>query len=195
VWHIDTTVIRLLDGTRAYLHAVIDNFSRRILAWRVADTFAPVNSVAVLHDAGRRATGADPVPVVLADAGVENVNAQIDALIASGVLRRVLAYTELRYSNSMIEAWWRSLKHQWLFLHPLDTVTTARRLGAFYVDQYNGVLPHSAFRGQTPDEMYFGTGSTVAADLKSGAAAARRVRRQANRSASCERCPSSNVAA
>jgi len=35
MWHIDTTVIRLLDGTRAYLHAVIDNFSQRILAWRV----------------------------------------------------------------------------------------------------------------------------------------------------------------
>jgi len=34
MWHIDTTVIRLLDGTRAYLHAVIDNFSRRI--WRGA---------------------------------------------------------------------------------------------------------------------------------------------------------------
>ncbi len=32
MWHIDTTVIRLLDGTRTYLHAVIDNFSRRILA-------------------------------------------------------------------------------------------------------------------------------------------------------------------
>jgi len=32
MWHIDTTVIRLLDGTRAYVHAVIDNFSRRILA-------------------------------------------------------------------------------------------------------------------------------------------------------------------
>jgi transposase InsO family protein len=36
MWHIDTTVIRLLDGSRAYLHAVIDNFSRRILAWRVS---------------------------------------------------------------------------------------------------------------------------------------------------------------
>jgi transposase InsO family protein len=35
MWHIDTTVIRLLDGTRVYLHAVIDNFSRRVLAWRV----------------------------------------------------------------------------------------------------------------------------------------------------------------
>src|SRR5262245_29974786 len=53
MWHIDTTVIRLLDGTRAYVHAVIDNFSRRILAWRVADTFALVNSVAVLREASR----------------------------------------------------------------------------------------------------------------------------------------------
>src|SRR2546422_6850647 len=55
IWHIDTTVIRLLDGTRVYLHAVIDNFSRRILAWRVAETFAPANSVAVLVEAGRGA--------------------------------------------------------------------------------------------------------------------------------------------
>ena len=36
--HIDVTVIRLLDGTRLYLHAVIDNFSRRILAWKLGST-------------------------------------------------------------------------------------------------------------------------------------------------------------
>jgi transposase InsO family protein len=81
MWHIDTTVIRLLNGTRAYLHAVIDNFSRRILAWRVADTFAPVNSVTVLLEASRAAAPSATVPVVLADAGVENVNEQVDALI------------------------------------------------------------------------------------------------------------------
>jgi transposase InsO family protein len=131
MWHIDTTVIRLLDGTRAYLHAVIDNFSRRILAWRVADTFAPVNSVAVLVEASRGATPSETTPIVLADAGVENVNAQVDDLITTGVLRRVLAFTELKFSNSMIEAWWRALKHQWLFLHSLDSVTTVRRLVAF----------------------------------------------------------------
>jgi putative transposase len=111
MWHIDTTVIRLLDGTRAYLHAVIDNFSRRILAWRVAETFAPVNSVTVLLDASRAAAPSETTPVVLADAGVDNVNAQVDDLIITGVLRRVLAFTELKFSNSMIEAWWRSLKH------------------------------------------------------------------------------------
>jgi transposase InsO family protein len=190
MWHIDTTVIRLLDGTRAYLHAVIDNFSRRILAWRVADRFAPVNSVAVLLEASRGARPSQSTPVVLADAGVENVNAQVDELITTGVLRRVLAFTELKFSNSMIEAWWRSLKHQWLFLHSLDSVSTVRRLVEFYVDQHNRVLPHSAFHGQTPDEMYFGSGDAVPGDLQSRAAAARRTRVEANRSVSCEICPS-----
>jgi putative transposase len=190
MWHIDTTVIRLLDGTRAYVHAVIDNFSRRIVAWRVADTVAAINSVAVLLEAIEGARRSASAPVVLADAGVENVNAQVDDLINTGVLRRLLAFTELKFSNSMIEAWWRSLKHQWFFLHSLDSVATIRRLVAFYVHEHNHVLPHSAFRGQTPDEMYFGTGNAVAADLTARAIAARRARVAANRSASCKACPS-----
>ena len=54
-WHIDVTVIRLLDGTRVYLHAVIDNFSRRILAWNgwlfanTLDTFAAVERLVVFY--------------------------------------------------------------------------------------------------------------------------------------------------
>jgi putative transposase len=195
MWHIDTTVIRLLDGTRAYVHAVIDNFSRRILAWRVAETFAPANSVAVLVEAGRGAAPSETTPVVLADAGVENVNAQVDELVTRGILRRVLAFTELKFSNSMIEAWRRSVKHQWLYLHSLDSVTTVRRLVAFYVQKHNTVLPHSAFRGQTPDEMYFGTGDAVPAELAARAAAARQLRVEANRSAACGTCPSVEAAA
>jgi putative transposase len=185
----------LLDGTRAYIHAVIDNFSRRILAWRVTDTFAPANSVAVLVEAGRDVTPSEMTPIVLADAGVENVNADVDELIATGVLRRVLAFTELKLSNSMIEAWWRSLKHQWLFLHSLDSVATVRRLVEFYVQEDNQVLPHSAFRGQTPDEMYFGTGDAVPTELTTRAAAARRARVEANRCAACGTCPSIEAAA
>src|SRR5262245_13787654 len=46
-------------------------FSLRIVAWRVADTFAPVNSVAVLVEASRAATPSATTPIVLADAGVE----------------------------------------------------------------------------------------------------------------------------
>ena len=95
----------------------------------------------------------------------------------------------------MIEAWGRSLKHHGLFLHALDSVATVRRLVAFYVHEHNHVLPHSAFRGQTPDEMYFGTGDAVPGELMSRATAARCARVVANRSASCQACPSLNAAA
>ena len=151
--------------------------------------------MAVLLEASRAAAPSDTAPVVLADAGVENVNAQVDELIDAGVLRRLLALTEPKFSNSMIEAWWRFLTHQWCFLHSLDSVTTVRRLVELYVDEHNRVLPHSAFRGQTPDEMYFGTGDAVPADLMARAATARRTRAEAHRSASCETCPSLDAAA
>ncbi|WP_157898902.1 integrase core domain-containing protein [Luteitalea pratensis] len=148
----------------------------------------------VLLAASQGATPSESTPLVLAYAGVENVNAQIDALLATGVLRRRMAMTELKVSNSMIEAWWRSLKHHWLFLHALDSVATVRRLAAFYVDEHNRVLPHSAFHGQTPDEMYFGTGQGVPAELATRAEAARRARLQANRSVNCDACPALTVA-
>ena len=106
----------------------------------------------------------------------------------TGIVSRLLAFMGLKFSNSMIEAWWTFLKHQWLYLQPLDSVTTVRRLVAFYVDQHNRVLSHSGFHGQTPHEMYFGTGEAVPADLRSRAAAARRTRVEANRLASCETC-------
>jgi transposase InsO family protein len=65
---------------------------------------------------------ADACPTVVADAGVENVNGAVDATLASAKLRRMFAQVEVTYSNSIIEAWWRSLKHQWLYLHTLDTM-------------------------------------------------------------------------
>ena len=192
-WHIDTTLIRLLDGSKAFLHAVIDNFSRRILAWRLADKFDPTNTIAVLLEAGRGVVGSDEPPIVVADAGVENVNKNIDQLIQSGVLRRVLALTELRFSNSMIEAWWRTLKHQWLYLNALDSPSTLRRLVAFYVEEHNTRLPHSAFRGQTPDEMYYGRGDHVPRELEQARMTARKARLDLNRRIYCAVCPLSKA--
>jgi putative transposase len=88
------------------------------------------------------------IPDVLADGGVENVNAQLDALVQAGIVRRLLALTECAFSNSLIEAWWRSLKRQWLFLNAVHSVATVRRLVAFYVDEHNRVIPHD--RGARP---------------------------------------------
>jgi hypothetical protein len=88
----------------------------------------------------------------------------------------------------MIEAFWRSLKHGWLYLHTLDTLAALHRLVDFYVRAHNEVMPHSAFEGQTPDEMYFGTGDAVAAELSTARNTAREERMKENRAARCGVC-------
>ena len=87
------------------------------------------------------------VTINVTDMDVENFNQAVDELIGSGVLNRLLARTEITFSDSLIESWWRVLKHQWLYLNTLDTVDTINRLVTFYVEEHNTHLPHSAFRG------------------------------------------------
>ena len=125
---------------------------------------------------------------MLVDGGVENFNKAVDELVDAGLLKRVLARTEITFSNSLIESWWRVLKHQWLFLNTLDTVRAVERLVAFYVQEHNTRLPHSAFRGQTPDEMYFGTGKSVPKRLAAARQTAREARLEAHRKSSCQTC-------
>jgi putative transposase len=145
-WHVDATLIQLLDGSKVYLHAVIDNFSRRILAWKASDQFDPSITAELLNQAASGIKEAEP-PQLMVDGGVENFNGSVDAAIISLNLKRVLAQTEVTFSNSMIEAWWRVLKHQWLFLNELDSLSKVTSLVTFYVDQHNRHLPHSAFKG------------------------------------------------
>jgi len=186
IWHVDTTLIRLLDGSKVYLHAVIDNFSRRVLAWRVNDTFIPAVTAELLVEAGREIEATKPQ--LLVDGGVENFNSAVDKLVDSGLLKRILAQTEIRYSNSLIESWWRVIKHQWLFLNTLDTPASVGKLVAFYVDQHNSHLPHSAFKGQTPDEMYFATGDDIPKTLEEDKLQARELRLKTNRERNCHVC-------
>jgi len=94
-----------------YLHAVIDNYSRRILGWCVEERLNPLNTFEVLSDAASALKSGCPADVVM-DSGVENLNGIVDGFFDSGKLRRVLAQVDVTFSNSLIEAWWRSLKHQ-----------------------------------------------------------------------------------
>jgi putative transposase len=187
-WHIDVTVIRLLDGTKAYVHAVIDNFSRRILAWTVADRLDPMNT----HDVLTRAAGnlAESAKAdVFMDSGVENLNGDVDPLFEGSALHRVIAQIDVSFSNSLIEAWWRSLQHRWLFLHQLDSIATVKRLVDFYVTEHNQRIPHAAFEGQTPDEVYFGRGDHVPDELAVLRREARKRRVELNRAVACVACP------
>ena len=122
------------------------------------------------------------------DSGARIAFACCHRVLGLGRLRRVLAQVEVDFSNSMIEAFWRSMKHNWLFLNQLDTPTAIERLVAFYVREHNSVMPHAAFNGQTPDEVYFGTGNQVPAQRAQRRTDARQARLAANRALACVQC-------
>ncbi len=125
--HLDVTVIRLLDGTRAYLHAAIDNYSRRILSWSLEDRLGSGGMCRLLREAARQLHGESRRTAIVTEAGCENVNSDVDGLLEDDGLRRTLAQLDVTFSNSMIEAFWRSLKHSWLYLHSLDSIESLRR--------------------------------------------------------------------
>ena len=187
IWHVDATVLKLVDGTKAYLHAIIDNYSRKILAWTVAARLEPTATCQLLLTAGKHLVFAGR-PLLYADSGTENINMAVDATLLSSCLERVLAQIDVAYSNSMIEAFWRSLKHQWLYINSLDSIERLRALVAFFVEQHNTQMPHPAFSGQTPDEMYFGTAVNLPAQLAADRSKARAERLTANRAMTCDQC-------
>jgi len=189
VWHVDCTILKLLDGSNAYVHAVIDNFSRRILAWTVDDRINPGSTCRILLAAAKNLVPGPKETDVFMDGGGENVNREVDGLFDVKPLRRILAQVDVSYSNSLIEAWWRSLRHQWLYLNSLDTLVTVRRLVGWYVREHNEVLPHAAFDGQTPDEVYFGRGEGGPERLALEREQARQKRLKRHREATCSRCP------
>lgn len=186
IWHIDTTIVRLWNGAKVYVHANIDNYSRKILAWQVSESFDTSAPAMLLAQAANNLK--DIVPNVFMDSGVENVNGQVDRLFESGIMKRVIAQVDVVFSNSMIEAWWRSLKHQWLYLNKLETTDDVRRHVAFYVDEHNKVIPHRAFAGQTPSEIYEGTGALIAEQLAAANAKTRLDRIAKHRQMRCELC-------
>ena len=89
-WHFDTTIVRLVDGSRVFLHAVLDNYSRRILAWRLSERFDAAVTAEILLEA---ATGPpeNTVPSAVMDSGVENANTKVNELVSDGTIKRVLA--------------------------------------------------------------------------------------------------------
>ena len=77
-------------------------------------------------------------------------------------------------------------------LHQIICSSNLRQIGIatlIYVDDYNERMPHSAFKGQTPDEMYFGQGAAVPDQLAARRKEAWGRRLERNRRAACDACP------
>ena len=193
IWHIDQSVFRIVNGPRVYIQAIIDNFSRYVLAWKVTETYGGVRTKALIEEALRVANRDSRdivIPNIFVDSGTENLNDDVDSLVKTDQIIRTIAQIDVEFSNSMIEALFRSLKHRWLFMRSLTSFAAVEQAVHDYLTDHNNVIPHNAFKGAIPIEVYSGTWTTESQlQLTQACATAKNARVNLNRSLGCGLCP------
>ena len=122
VWATDITYIPMARGF-AYLVAIIDWYSRRVLAWRLSNTLDTGFCLEALRDALTRFGR----PTIF--------NTDQGSQFTAGDFTRALRDREIKISmdgkgryldNIFVERLWRSLKSEEIYLHPYDSLTEAR---------------------------------------------------------------------
>ncbi len=157
LWHIDVTVIKVRPGTKLYIQAIIDNFSRFVLAWNVTEQISAQNTIDTLAEAKKKAVdliNSKVISQVIMDPGSENDNQGVAKFLGSQNLKRVLARVDVHFSNSMVERLFHSLKNNFLYHQKIRSLRDLQRKADFYFSQHNEVVPMAVLSGGTPLEVY-----------------------------------------
>ena len=155
----DITYVPMARGF-VYLAAVVDWFSRRVLAWRLSITL----EVEFCLEAVEEALGRYGKPEIFnTDQGSQFTSADFTGLLLkSGVAISMDGRGAWR-DNVFVERLWRSVKYEEVYLRAYDSVADARASLGRYLDFYNAKRPHSSLAASTPDQAYFRTSLQSAA--------------------------------
>jgi putative transposase len=149
VWAIDITYIPMARGF-VYLTAVVDWFSRRVLAWRLSISM----DVGFCTEAVEEAMSRHGAPEILnSDQGSQFTS---QAFTDNDISISMDGKGSWR-DNVFIERLWRSIKYEEVYLRAYETVADARASIGRYMAFYNARRPHSSLDRMTPDEACFPT--------------------------------------
>jgi putative transposase len=155
VWALDTSApckrglqpyIRM-DRGFVCLTAVVDVFSRHVLAHRTAITLEACHAVEALEEAYARFGKPE---IVNTDQGSQfTAQVFVDAVLDRGVKLSMDGQGAWR-DNVFVERMWRSVKYEWVYLRAYDSFSAARK----DIDWYNDDRPHSSLNDRTPTEVW-----------------------------------------
>ncbi len=151
VWSADITYLPMAHGFM-YLTAILDVFSRKVLAWRLSNTMTADFCVEALEEAIARFGAPE---IFNTDQG-----SQFTSDDWMGVLKKAGVAISMDgkgrwIDNVFIERLWRSVKYEEVYLHAYDNGTEARAGLTQYFSFYNTRRTHQGLGYQTPDEVYF----------------------------------------
>jgi len=159
VWAMDITYIPMARGF-VYLCAVVDWFSRRVLAWRLSITM----EVGFCLEAVEEALVRHGKPAIInTDQGSQFTSAEFTGLLLKHAIAISMDGKGSWRDNVFVERLWRSVKYEEVYLRAYDSVAEARASISRYLDFYNRKRPHSSLDARTPEQAYFDQLPRVAA--------------------------------
>jgi len=159
VWAADITYIPLAMGF-CYLMAVVDWFSRAVLAWRLSNTLDVGFCVEALEDALANFGVPD---IFNTDQGVHFTSEDFTTALLAHDVRISMDGKGRCLDNVLVERLWRSLKYEEVYLHAYEDVRVARAGIGRYVRFFNQERPHQSLGYRTPMAVYM---ESVAAQRK-----------------------------
>jgi putative transposase len=146
VWAADITYIPIGRGF-LYLVAIIDWFSRAVLAWRLSNTVDTAFCVDALDEALARFGRPE---IFNTDQGAQFTSVAFTGRLADAGIRISMDGRGRWLDNVFIERLWRSLKYEEVYLKGYADGREARAGIASWIGFYNGRRPHQALAGRTP---------------------------------------------
>jgi putative transposase len=152
VWSTDVTYVPMPSGFM-YLAAVIDWFSRYVIAWRLSNTLDGSFCLETLEEALR---GGRP-EIFNTDQGVQFTAAAFTGRLESAGVAVSMDGRGRALDNVFVERLWRSVKYEDIYIQGYDTVPGLHRGLASYFAFYNDERPHQSLDYRTPAAVYRGT--------------------------------------
>ena len=151
VWATDITYIPMARGF-VYLAAIVDWFSRRVLAWRLSNTMDASFCIEALEEAMEKHGRPE---IFNSDQGSQFTSVAFTGRLKKEGIQISMDGKGRWADNVLVERLWRSLKYEHVYLHAYESVAEARMKIGRYFDFYNSQRPHSSLEAQTPDQVYF----------------------------------------
>jgi putative transposase len=149
VWCCDITYIKVIGGF-IYLVALIDVFSRFVVAWCISNSLDIDFCLRMLRDGFAIAR-----PEILnTDQGSQFTSDDWVSLVKENGVRVSMDGRGRWADNIYIERFWRTLKHEHIFLHDFTSVKEAKLSIDRFIEMYNNRRLHQSLGYKTPAEVY-----------------------------------------
>ncbi len=153
VWSSDITYVPLATGFM-YLAAVMDWYSRYVIAWRLSNTLDGAFCLDMLEEA----LGQGQPEIFNTDQGVQFTTCAWTGRLESAGVAVSMDGRGRCLDNVFVERLWRSVKYEDVYLKGYETVPDLERGLGQYFPFYNEERPHQALDYRTPRQVYEAVG-------------------------------------